>query len=195
MHRNAVCIIRFKCSQVTTDSPPGAERGLFCKTAVSSGEPLLAIPWELCLVAEPQHGDVELLSPWHVPLTPSCESRLAGQLLATLDGDGPTDETARLRTLFWRKWMRLLPSLDSLSLPIALPEELRSELQHRELETAGRAQVRELAHAHMTPHTSSSTVVEWQTMRLHPWPPCKLSRLRLVCECCVGRRQHVPTLC
>lgn len=125
-------------------TPQGGERGLYCKTHVAAGEPLLAVPWNLCLVAEPSPDDASLISPWHTPLQPSCESRLAALLMETLNGcdEGESnDGDAARRARFWRQWRKLLPQASSLSHPIALPEELSHQLQHEELAAAGRAQV------------------------------------------------------
>jgi hypothetical protein len=116
-------------------TPPGGERGLYCTQAVAAGEPLLAVPWALCLVAEPAPGDVELQSPWHTPLQPSCESRLASTLLLALAGEA-CDE----RSAFWQQWSQMLPAPGTLTHPIALPEALLTELQHGALAEAGRAQ-------------------------------------------------------
>ena len=52
-------------SRVRLATPPGKERGLFTTSAIKAGEPVLAVPFELCLVCRAEPGDIK--SPWDAP--------------------------------------------------------------------------------------------------------------------------------
>ena len=69
-------------SRVALRTPPGGERGLYTTEPVRAGEPVLAVPFELCLVCE----DAQPLdSPWDTPhvaeSTGACSYPSCGQVL------------------------------------------------------------------------------------------------------------------
>lgn len=107
---DALCAEHGIYSVVELRSPTGGgERGLFAARALRAGEPLVAVPWRLCLVDQDQEGDATLESPFEVPHAPGAtpahrrrapgraltrplppaarDVRLAGALLAAATGD------------------------------------------------------------------------------------------------------------
>ena len=71
----------------------GGERGLFCSVAVRAGEPLLVVPWQLCLVDAATVNDAALASPYEVEPAAARDTRLAAALLTAL-GLGDDAESA-----------------------------------------------------------------------------------------------------
>ena len=130
----------------------GGERGLFCTRDISAGEPLLVVPWSLCLVDAEQPEDDPLTSPWESAEgsdRPARDVRLAAQLLDQLCDTPPSCSGMRAASAdaargelsaFWRQWCTLLPRITTCSQPMTLTQPLLSQLQHGALAQAGRRQ-------------------------------------------------------
>ena len=105
-------------------------RGLFVTEPVAAGEPILVVPWSLCLVAGADVSDP--VSPWGAPHSHGRDTLLATMLLEALEvGEASSlpEDTAD----FWRRWSTMLPALGTTAHPLTLPDELLAELQDGEL--------------------------------------------------------------
>jgi hypothetical protein len=131
-------------SRVRLATPPGKERGLFTTSAIKAGEPVLAVPFELCLVCRAEPGDIK--SPWDAPHQEARDTLLARQLLQALfaeeaaEGEDPSapDELRE----FWQEWSVMLPELHTLAHPITLSEESCRGLHDSQLSHAAKLQQR-----------------------------------------------------
>ncbi len=126
-------------SRVALTSPPHGERGLFVTESVKPGEPLLAVPWSLCLVSDAQVTDPS--SPWDAPLRHGHDTLLAQMLLEHLSSDDNSEVSG-----FWRGWASLLPARRAMAHPLTLPAHLCDELQDAELSNAVALQQARVAH-------------------------------------------------
>ncbi|EOD26528.1 hypothetical protein EMIHUDRAFT_205607 [Emiliania huxleyi CCMP1516] len=180
---------------VLAEPPGGGERGLFCTRAVAAGEPLLAVPWQLCLVDEDEPGDDSLESVWEqqsdAAARPARDVRLAAQLLAQLAGDGGDGggDAAEL-SRFWREWSAMLPPAAACAHPMTLPDALLEELQHAPLAEAGRRQRRRLLRLLASAPASSDGQRAWATAMCSSRP----FRLPARAEGRGGRTAFVPFL-
>jgi len=78
---DALCAEHGVYSVVQLRSPRGGgERGLFAACAVRAGEPLVAVPWRLCLVDQDCEGDATLESPFEVANAPGAETHPVSSL-------------------------------------------------------------------------------------------------------------------
>jgi len=129
-------------SRVQLSTPHGGERGLFTTAAVKAGEPVLAVPFELCLVcmAEPEADAIQ--SPWDAPLRDARDTLLARQLLSLLFAvdDVDVDDDVELREDFWREWSEMLPEVGTLSHPLTLPASSLADLHDDALAHAAELQ-------------------------------------------------------
>ena len=122
-------------SRVALTQGPNS-RGLFVAESVKAGEPVLAVPFWLCLVCRPDESN-EPSSPWDAPHRDAKDTLLARQLLMAIDGDESMPEELRQ---FWREWATLLPTLGTLAHSVCLPPHLLSELQDPDLARAATLQ-------------------------------------------------------
>ena len=120
-------------SRVRLASAPGQERGLFVTEPVRAGEPVLAVPFLLCLVCRAEAEEHRITSPWHAPHHDARDTLLARQLLMALEGDDTMPQELRE---FWSHWSMLLPPIGTLAHAVCLPSHLLSELQDSELARA-----------------------------------------------------------
>ncbi len=132
-------------SRVMLATPLGKERGLFTTAAVKAGEPVLAVPFELCLVCRAEPGDIR--SPWDAPHRDARDTLLARQLLQALfEGEAVTDERAGVLDQdlrdFWQAWSVMLPEVHTMSHPITLSAEARRDLHDAQLSHAAELQQR-----------------------------------------------------
>ena len=94
-------------SRVRLFEPPGGERGLFTTESVRANEPLLMVPFEICLVCETER-DNAIKSPWDAPNRDDSDTLLARQLLAaSFDQSGSDDSVVTPeQQVFWQDWGR-----------------------------------------------------------------------------------------
>ena len=110
----------------------GGERGLFVVgEPVKAGEPVLAVPFSLCLTCELDSGPS---SPWDAPS--ERDLALASQLLDALSAT----EAVSDRDAFWQAWREMLPEPAGMSHPVTLPPHLLAELHDSTLADAARRQ-------------------------------------------------------
>ena len=115
-------------------------RGLFVTQDVRAGEPIVVVPWSLCLVAD--GGAADPCSPWDAPSAHGRDTLLATQLLQALGGSlspeaiSLPEDTCR----FWQKWSEMLPALGTTAHPLTLPDSLVDQLQDGELTRAAALQ-------------------------------------------------------
>ena len=131
-------------SRVRLATPPGKERGLFTTSAIKAGEPVLAVPFELCLVCRAKPGDIK--SPWDAPHQEARDTLLARQLLQVLFAEEAAEGEElsapdELRE-FWQEWSVMLPELHTLAHPVTLSEESCRGLHDSQLSLAAKLQQR-----------------------------------------------------
>lgn len=126
-------------SRVRLWTPPGQERGLFVTEAVRAGQPVLVVPFELCLVCKAESQSEALTSPWDAPHRHAKDTLLAKQLLAALHEDEGSLVTEEQRN-FWRDWKAMLPAPGTMAHLLTLEEPKLSELQDEGLVHAAHLQ-------------------------------------------------------
>ena len=127
-------------SRVQLRTPSGGERGLFTTAAVKAGEPVLAVPFELCLVCQAEAGDEAICSPWDAPHRDARDTLLARQLLAALSETNSPATISSLQRDFWQEWSTMLPEPGTLAHPITLCAPILQMLQDEQLSKAARLQ-------------------------------------------------------
>ena len=126
-------------SRVKLYTPPGGERGLYATSRVKAGEPVLAVPFELCLVCVAEAGDESITSPWDAPHRDAKDTMLARKLLYALGkGAAIPDDAAvtPVQQAFWQEWQEMLPPMGSLSHPVTLLEAALEDLHDGRLAKA-----------------------------------------------------------
>ena len=127
-------------SRVKLHTPPGKERGLFVTKPVKAGEPVLAVPFSLCLVSLAEAKEMALTSPWDAPHHDAKDTLLARQLLAAMHDDSDNGIVSEEQRSFWKVWKGMLPAPGTTAHPLLLPESLLPELQDEALVHAARLQ-------------------------------------------------------
>ena len=108
--------------------------GVFCLGAdplfgqiVKAGEPVLAVPFWLCLVCEAEAPERQLASPWDTPHHDARDTLLARKLLQALEQDDAVPVEVRD---FWQSWSEMLPARGSLAQGVALPPRLFGDAKY-----------------------------------------------------------------
>ena len=107
---------------------------------VKAGEPVLAVPFSLCLVSLAEAKEMALTSPWDAPHHDAKDTLLARQLLAAMHDDSDNGIVSEEQRSFWKVWKGMLPAPGTTAHPLLLPESLLPELQDEALVHAARLQ-------------------------------------------------------